>query len=140
MSYATVKSAVLKVYEMVPETYRQRFRNSRKDEKQSYLEFSRELVINFNRWRMASGGNTSEGLCELMLLEQFKYAIPNRISTFITDQQIKTVAEAAALADQYVLTHREWVPRGSQNAPSQGRLQTIFIGGAEGELDYYWRC
>ena len=129
LSYATVKAAVLKAYELVPESYRQRFRNSRKDEKQSYLEFSRELVINFNRWRIAAGGDTCKSLCELMMLEQFKNAIPNRIATYVTEQQVKTVAEAAALADQYVLTHREWSPRNnhfthrentaSSHAPSQ---------------------
>ena len=44
VSYESVKDAVLKVYEMVPEAYCQRFREGRKEDKQSYLEFARELA------------------------------------------------------------------------------------------------
>ena len=39
---------------MVPEAYRQWFRERRKEDKQSYLELSRDLVNTFNRWRTAS--------------------------------------------------------------------------------------
>ena len=110
VSYKSVKEAVLKVYEMVPEAYRQRFREGRKEDKQSYLEFARELVITFNRWRTASSVGNFEELCDLVLLEQFKSSVPCPIATYITEQQSKTVGEAAALADQYALTHRsDWV-------------------------------
>ena len=110
VSYKLVKEAVLKVYEMVPEAYRQRFREGRKEDKQSYLEFARELVITFNRWRTASSVGNFEELCDLVLLEQFKSSVPCPIATYITEQQSKTVGEAAALADQYALTHRsDWV-------------------------------
>lgn len=53
MSYAKVKTAVLKVYEMVPEA--QRFKNGKREDKQSYLEFSRDLLNAFNRWPWAVG-------------------------------------------------------------------------------------
>ena len=76
LSYQSVKDAVLKVYERVPEAYRQRFRDGRKEDKQSYLEFLRELVITFNRWRTASSVETFEELCDLVLLEQFKSSVP----------------------------------------------------------------
>ena len=110
VNYKSVKEAVLKVYEMVPEAYRQRFREGRKEDKQSYLEFARELVITFNRWRTASSVGNFEELCDLVLLEQFKSSVPCPIATYITEQQSKTVGEAAALADQYALTHRsDWV-------------------------------
>lgn len=45
----------------------------------------------------------------LVALEQFKNAVPSQIATYIEEQQVKTVGEAAVLADQYVLTHRtDW--------------------------------
>lgn len=47
--YALVKSAVLKAYEMVPEAYRQLFRNGQKEDKRSYIEFSRDLLNTFSR-------------------------------------------------------------------------------------------
>ena len=39
--YQVVKEAVLKAYELVPEAYRQKFRTSVKEEKQTYVEFAR---------------------------------------------------------------------------------------------------
>ena len=38
VSYESVKDAVLKVYEMLPEACRLRFREGRKEDKQSYLD------------------------------------------------------------------------------------------------------
>ena len=54
LCYDLVKAAVLKAYEMVPKAYSQRFRKGKKEDKQSYLEFSRDIVNAFNRWKTAS--------------------------------------------------------------------------------------
>ena len=62
LGYDSVKAAV-KAYEMVPEAYCHRFRKRKKGDK------------------MASGVKTFEDLCDLLLLEQFKNAVPNRIGT-----------------------------------------------------------
>ena len=130
--YDSVKAAVLKAYEMVPESYRQRFRRGRREDKQSCLEFSRDLVNSFNRWRMASGAGTFEDLCDLMILEQFKNAVPGRIATYVTEQQVTTVGEAAALADQYELTHNS----GWGNARSAGG----FTDGATEQVSFSARA
>ncbi len=49
--YLKVKDAVLKAYELVPEAYRQKFRNLRKPAEQIYCEFARDLKIQLDRWR-----------------------------------------------------------------------------------------
>ena len=105
-SYTKVKAAVLKVYELVPEAYRQHFRNWRRRKTQSHLEFARDLVLHFNRWCTASEVDNFESLCDLILLEQFKTAVPQQIATYVGEKEVKTVAEAAALADDYTLTHK----------------------------------
>ena len=38
--YAVVKNAILKAYELVPEAYRQKFRNTRKSHDQTHVEFA----------------------------------------------------------------------------------------------------
>lgn len=43
--HSSVKVAVLKAYELVPEAYRQRFRSWKKSEKQSHLEIARNLTV-----------------------------------------------------------------------------------------------
>lgn len=48
LSYASVKAVVLKVYEMVSETYRPLFGTGMKKDKQSYLEFLIDLINKYN--------------------------------------------------------------------------------------------
>ena len=106
MSYAKVKAAVLKIYELVPEAYRQRFRNWRKQDKQSHVEFVRDLSTQFSRWCSSSEVHNFEQLFNLVILEQFKNTVPVNVATYITENKVKTPAEAAVLADEYVLLHR----------------------------------
>ncbi len=105
-NYLSVKSAVLKAYELVPETCRQCFRMWRKAEKQTHLEFARDLTAHFTRWCSALKVDCFQDLCDLIVLEQFKNSIPENIVTHVSDHQVKTAMEAAALADDYVQTHR----------------------------------
>ncbi len=58
--YLKVKDAVLKAYELVPEAYRQKFRNIRKPAEQTYCEFARDLKKQLDRWCAASGANSCE--------------------------------------------------------------------------------
>uniref|UniRef100_A0A674APU8 SCAN box domain-containing protein n=1 Tax=Salmo trutta TaxID=8032 RepID=A0A674APU8_SALTR len=106
VSYDKVKTAVLQIYELVPEAYRQRFRTLERHDKHTHVEFARKLSSQFNRWCSASAVMTFQGLCDLIMLEQFKDTIPDYIATYINERKVKTVAEAAVLADEYVLTHK----------------------------------
>jgi hypothetical protein len=73
--FAIVKSAVLKVYELVSEAYHQRFSYRKKLNSQTYSELVRDLTSAFNRWCTASEVNTFEGLSNLIVLEQFKNCV-----------------------------------------------------------------
>ena len=44
-----VKEAILKAYELVPEAYRQKFRNYLKYDSKTHVEFARENNL-FNKW------------------------------------------------------------------------------------------
>lgn len=51
LNYDVVKAAILRVYELVPEAYRQRFiQNS----SQTFIEFAGEKGILFDKWCMSS--------------------------------------------------------------------------------------
>ncbi len=90
--------------ELVPEAYCQRFWE--KSGRQTRMEFARELVTHFNRWCASLGVNMYGGLCELIVLEQFKTSVPGHIATYINEHKVKTAAKRASLADEYVLMHR----------------------------------
>lgn len=104
--YATVKAAVLKVYELVPEAYRQRFRYRKRLDSQTYSEFVCDLTGAFNRWCTAAEVVTLQDLYNLMVLEQFKQSVPEQVATYINERKVKSPSEAAILADEYVLTHK----------------------------------
>ena len=76
--YEKVKTAVLRVYELVPEAYRQRFRNLKKTQTQTCVDFSREMGILFDRWCSACKVDELASLRELILIEQFKHCMPER--------------------------------------------------------------
>ena len=84
--------------------------------KQSHLEFARDLTTNLD----------FEGIHDLMILEQFKNYVPVRVATYISEQKARNAADAAALADDFVLTHRGEFRAGGGNyvaaSESHGRF------------------
>lgn len=97
---------MLKVYELVPEAYRQKFRTWERSSKQTHMDFARELVTHFNQWCSALEVKTFADLCNAMVLEKFKNSLPSNAATYINEHEVKTAAEAVALADKYVLMHK----------------------------------
>ncbi|KAF7649413.1 hypothetical protein LDENG_00141590 [Lucifuga dentata] len=66
----------------------------------------KDLMAHFSHWRTSLDICTVEDLSELIVLEQFKNLIPENTAIHISDQKVKTVSEAAALVDKYVLMHK----------------------------------
>ena len=68
-----VKEAILKAYELVPESYRQKFRNYLKYDSKTHVEFAREKENLFNRWcHSREIGQDFKKLKQMVLLEEFK--------------------------------------------------------------------
>ena len=82
--YDLVKKAVLKAYELVPEAYRQNFRNYKKVDKQTYAEFAREKEALLDRWCASKEvAKDFEKLRQLILIEEFKACVPTNIKTYV---------------------------------------------------------
>ena len=106
-SYVAVKEAVLAAYELVPEAYRQKFRNLVKLSEQTFTEFARRKQVLFDRWcgsESVNGGFNK--LRELMLIEEFKSCSPIEVRTHLEEQKVDNLMRAASIADNYVLTHK----------------------------------
>lgn len=82
LTYDGVKTAVLKAYELTAEAYRQRFHRWVKQDRQTHVEFTNELVTHFRRWCAAAAVSTFEKLSDLIVLEQFKNALPGQVVTY----------------------------------------------------------
>ena len=55
-----------------------------------YMEFAREKYILFDKWCSATGTNTFDYLCELVLLEEFKKCLPDRVIVYLNEQKTAT--------------------------------------------------
>ncbi|KAL4009738.1 hypothetical protein ACER0C_003590 [Sarotherodon galilaeus] len=107
MKYEVLKDTIVRAYELVPEAYRQKFRNHKKSSSQTYVEFAHEKGALFDKWCAANGvGDDYESLCELMLLEDFKNSLPERVIMFLNEEKVTSMSKAAVLADEFVLTHK----------------------------------
>jgi hypothetical protein len=106
LKYDSVKAAILRAYELVPEAYRQKFRNHKIAPTQNYVEFAREKGVLFDKWSTTCRANDFNSLRELILLEEFKKCLPDRIVVYLSEQKVSSLSSAAVLADEYVLTHK----------------------------------
>ena len=81
--YDKVKEVILKAYELVPEAYRQKFRNCRKVHDQTHVEFARTKEQLFDRWCSSKKiGSDYPKLRQLMLVEEFKRCINSDVKSF----------------------------------------------------------
>jgi len=74
--YTVVKEAVFKAYELVPEAYRQKFRTSVREDKQTYVEFARIKERLFDRW--CASQNTNGEYAKLRELKNSRAACHQR--------------------------------------------------------------
>ena len=108
LDYEKVKTNILKAYELVPEAYRQKFRNYKKFDYQTYVEFSRNQEDHFDQWLRSKNINNFDNLRDLILIEQFKNCLYSELKTHIDEKEVKSLNEAAVLADSYTLTHKRY--------------------------------
>ena len=105
--YDRVKELILKAYELVPEAYRQKFRDCRKEPNQTHVEFARTKEQLFDRWCSSKKvGSDHEKLRQLMLVEEFKWCINSDVRVFLNEKEVENLDVAARLADDYSLTHK----------------------------------
>ena len=87
-----VKELTLRAYELVPEAYRQKLRNSRKENYQTHVELARTKEQVFDR-RCSSKkiGSNYAKLRQLMLLEEFKRCIDSDVESLLDKKEVKTL-------------------------------------------------
>ena len=106
-NYEHVKEAILKAYELVPEAYKQKFRNYLKYDSKTHVEFAREKENLFNRWCHSKEiGQDFKKLKQMVLLEEFKDKFRSDIRFHLDEQKVEELEKAAIMADDYALTHK----------------------------------
>ena len=130
--YDFIKKTVLLAYDQVQETYRQRFRSFRKSSDCTFIEYAEELTRLFGKWLKASGVKDYESLKNLMLLDQFKFRAPPDLRIYLEEKEVKTLNEAARLADMYSITHRRNLTSGSNiNVKGFSGIRNFEVSGGD---------
>lgn len=119
MDYDVMKNAILLTYELVPEAFRQKFRNHVNTPGQTFVEFARDKANLFDKWCATSKVVTFEQLKELILLEEFKNCLPEKIMVYFNKQKVSSLSEAAVFSDEFVLTHRVVFSPAKHNFPDR---------------------
>ena len=104
---------------MVPEAYRQKFRNYRKRDEQTHVEFAREKEMLFEKWLTSKEVNKNfERMRQLILIEEFKQCIHSDIKTYLDEHKVSSLVEASTMADDYALTHKLNFVKRAGNIPN----------------------
>ena len=92
---------------MVPEAYRQKFRNWRKRPGQTFIEFAADSERLFLDWlRSKEIVDNFEDLKQLVLMENFKNNLAQDMRTHLDELKVATLAKAASISDEFVLSHK----------------------------------
>ena len=112
--YQFVKESILKAYQLIPEAFRQKFRNYKKESDKTHVEFGREKERLLDRWCDSEEIKKDyERIRQMFLLEEFKNCVHPAIKNYITEQKASTLSKAAEMADEYFLSHKHLLQKGS---------------------------
>ena len=127
--YETVKDSILQSYQLTAEYYRNKFRSSRKNYNESYIEFAHNVEKLMTRWLTSSGVDTLEGLKELVVLEQFLLGVPHDVKVYLLEREVDNLQRASHLAENYSLVHSSSKAKSwhNQHSASQ-RISNSFQG------------
>ena len=112
--YEQLKKAILKRYDINEETYRQRFRSTRKKSDESH----RELVVRLQdlRQKWMQKYSTVEQIGDIIVMEQFLNSLTPDLRVWIRERKPETTSEAGELADQYEQARKSTLGVGSGNS------------------------
>ncbi len=72
----------------------------------------------FDKWCVASKVTDFQALRKLILLEQFKGCIPDRIAVYLNEQKVSSLSNVSVLADDFALTHKTIFTAHTEKVPS----------------------
>ena len=104
-NYEKVKTAILARYDLTPETYRRKFRNSKKYPDESFQEWGIRARRYFDRWVGLSVSDAKK-LAELIIMEQMLNNMSPDLQIWLREHNPKTVDSLTGLAENYRLARQ----------------------------------
>ncbi len=111
VDYRRVKEAILRRYDVSEESYRRRFRTTRKSKNETFRELSVRLADLAKKWM--AGCDTLEEVLDKLVVEQLLDTMGSDLKIWLSEKKPKSGNEAGSLADDYVQARqRDCVDRG----------------------------
>ena len=121
-SYADVKAAILRRYDINEETYQQRFRAATCKSGESYQELAVRLSDLLAKW-MAKYKDDPQKVLEQIAIEQLINKLPRSVQIYVREHKPATVMKAGALADDYVRARRPLSERTPESMDRETQAQ-----------------
>ncbi|XP_075056506.1 uncharacterized protein LOC142142518 [Mixophyes fleayi] len=112
-NYEAIKSALLQRFNITPEAHRQKFRDLKRSASDTYSGLVAQLCASFKQWVGGLQITTFDALQDLMIQEQFLTLCPADVKEWVVDRDPTSSAEAARLADKYIVTRAPAAKRGT---------------------------
>ena len=102
LDHDMLKAALLKLYELTEEGFKQRFKKCRYNSGETFQQFTSRLKCYFTRWiDMARIEKTFEGLVDLILKNQLAFICTKELELFLKEREPESLEQASKLADQF---------------------------------------
>src|SRR6218665_2237423 len=116
MDFDVLKNGLLLAYDRVLEFHRKRFRNLSKANGESYSNFAFRLALPFKAYMDGEEAYEDvDRMREVVKLEQFVNCLPIELHRLVVEKHLKTVVNAARLADEYAVLYKPFKINQSSN-------------------------
>ncbi|XP_042886053.1 uncharacterized protein LOC122262167 [Penaeus japonicus] len=106
-NYDQLKTALLRTYSVDAESYRRKFRESRINNDESYVQLISRMEQYLNNWLSLSGIEGSyTKLCEFLIRDQVLTNCQSDLRVFLKEREFDSNLEFAQTADRFRLAHK----------------------------------
>ncbi|KAL8594073.1 hypothetical protein ACOMHN_016452 [Nucella lapillus] len=124
--YDQLRVALMKRFNLTAEGYRQRFRDARKEQGETFEQFLVRLNGNFRKWASLAQKDiaNAEDLKDLIIGEQFMETLSTDLAIRVRERQPANTQEAARAADIVIEAKKAtWKPQASGQAGGSSKNQ-----------------
>ena len=105
-NYDELKSALLKYFQVNPNAYRKKFRDSVLESGESYVQLVCRMRQYFDRWlQLSEIQDDYESVCDFMVIDQLLGNCSKELREFLLEKSYANSHEMAESADRYMIAH-----------------------------------
>ena len=105
VEYWRVREAVLRRYDVSEESYRRRFRTTRKKRNETFRELAVRLGDLAKKW--LAGCDSMDEVVDMLVVEQILDTMGSDLKIWVSEKKPKSGSEAGGLADDYIQARRD---------------------------------